>query len=122
LVTCELYVTNPVYRLVEIQANVTAQPGAVLRDVQDALQQALVGFYNPLQPGGQQGAGWDFGGTIYFSDAYQQILKVPGVLRIEGAVKIYVDNKLQPEEQDIALQPFELVYSISHTLDVSYPQ
>jgi predicted phage baseplate assembly protein len=121
LVTCELYVTTPVYRLVEIQAEVTVQPGAVSDDVQTALKNALLAFYNPLT-GGQQGTGWDFGGTIYSSDAYQQILKVSGVLRIEGAIKIFVDGKPQPAEQDIALQPFELVYSKNHTLDVSYPQ
>lgn len=121
LVTCELYVTTPVYRLVEIEAHVTAQPGAVSGDVQTALENALLAFYHPLT-GGQQGAGWDFGGTIYFSDAYQQILKVNGVLRVDGAINIYVDGKLQPPEQDVRLQPFELVYSRNHTLDVSYPQ
>lgn len=121
LVTCELYVTTPVYRQVEIQAKVTAVPGAVSGDVQTALETALLAFYNPLT-GGQQGTGWDFGGTIYVSDAYQQILKVAGVERIEGAIGIYVDGKLQPQDQDIQLQPFELVFSTNHTLDVSYPQ
>jgi predicted phage baseplate assembly protein len=125
LVTCELYVTNPVYRLVEIQATITAEPGAVLGDVQTGVQNALLAFYNPLtggEPpeGSQQGAGWDFGGTIYVSDAYQQILDVAGVERIEGGVGIYVDGQLQPQDQDIPLQPFELVYSINHTLTVSY--
>ncbi len=89
LVTTELYVTTPIYRQVEIQANVTIAPGA--GDVQTALQTALLAFYNPLT-GGQQGAGWDFGGTIYVSDAYRQILDVTGVLRIEGSIDIYVDN------------------------------
>jgi predicted phage baseplate assembly protein len=120
LVTCELHVTTPVYRLVEIQANVTAEPGAVSGDVQTALEDALLAFYNPLT-GGQKGTGWDFGGTIYVSDAYRQILDVDGVLRIEGAVDIYVDGQLQVQDQDIDLQPFELVYSTNHTLDVSYP-
>jgi predicted phage baseplate assembly protein len=119
LVTCELYITNPVYRLVEIEATVTVEPGAVSGTVEKALQAALLAFYNPLT-GGQQGAGWDFGGTIYVSDAYQQILKVPGVERIEGAINIYVDGQLQAAEQDTPLQPFELVYSTNHTLYVSY--
>jgi predicted phage baseplate assembly protein len=121
LVTSELYVTTPVYRQVEIQAKVTVTPGAVSGDVQTALETALLAFYNPIT-GGQQGGGWDFGGTIYVSDAYQQILKVPGVGRIEGAIGIYVDGRLQPQDQDIQLQPFELVFSTNHTLDVSYPQ
>ena len=53
-------------------------------------------------------------------DAYRQILKVPGVLRIEGTIDIYVDNQRQPQDQDIQLQPFELVYSTNHTLTVGY--
>jgi predicted phage baseplate assembly protein len=121
LVTSEVYVTTTVYRQVEIQAKVTVLPGAVSGDVETALEAALLAFYNPLT-GGQQRAGWDFGGTIYVSDAYQQILKVAGVERIEGTISIYVDGKLQPADKDIQLQPFELVYSTNHTLDVSYPQ
>ena len=119
LVTCELYVTNPVYRLVEIDATITVVPGATTGPVQALVETALLAFYNPLT-GGQQGAGWDFGGTIYVSDAYRQILDVPGVLRIEGTIDIYVDNQLQPQDQDIQLQPFELVYSTNHTLNVGY--
>ena len=87
--------------------------------MQAALETALLNFYNPLT-GGQQGAGWDFGGTIYVSDAYGQILNVSGVQRIDGPVQIYVDSVLQPQDQDITLQPFELVYSTNHTLNVSY--
>jgi predicted phage baseplate assembly protein len=119
LVTCELYITNPVYRLVEISARVTVDPGAAGTDVIGRLENALLAFYNPLA-GGQQGGGWDFGGTIYVSDAYRQILKVTGVDRVEGAIQIYVDGQLQPQDQDIKLQPFELVYSTSHTLNMSY--
>jgi predicted phage baseplate assembly protein len=127
LLTCELYVTTPVYRMVEIQANVIVSPGASSGAVQTALEAALLAFYNPLTGGDPpagttQGPGWDFGGTIYVSDAYRQILEVDGVQRIEGAVQIYLDGVLQPLDQDIALQPFELVYSTNHTLDVSYPQ
>jgi predicted phage baseplate assembly protein len=127
LLTCELHVTTPVYRLVEIQANVIVAPNALSGQVQDALENALLIFYNPLtggQPvnGAPTGPGWDFGGTIFVSDAYGQILNVDGVLRIDGAVKIFVDGVQQPQDQDIALQPFELVYSTHHTLDVSYPQ
>ena len=119
LLTCELHVSTPVYRLVEIEADVIVNPNALSGTVETALETALLAFYNPLT-GGQQGTGWDFGGTIYVSDAYGQILNVSGVLRIDGPVQIYVDGVLQPQDQDIALQPFELVYSTNHTLNVSY--
>lgn len=121
LVTAELYVARPIYRQVEIQARVIVLPNFSSGDVADALQTALLTFYHPLT-GGQQGTGWGFGDTIYVSDAFGQILKVDGVQRIIGPVTIYVDGKLQPQDQDIPLQPFELVFSTTHTLDVSYPQ
>lgn len=136
LVTCELYVARPIYREVEIQARVIVQPSANSGDVETSLETALLNFYNPLI-GGQpppvlpgtdtssapppQGSGWPFGGTVFVSDAYRQILQVPGVQYIDGSIKIYLDGTLQPQDQDIALQPFELVYSTNHTLDVSYP-
>ncbi|MBV9759637.1 MAG: putative baseplate assembly protein [Acidobacteriaceae bacterium] len=124
LITTELYVTTPVYRLVEVHATVTATPGALSTDVQAAVQNALLAFYNPLtggqQSAGLQGSGWDFGGTIYVSDAYQQILQIDSVDRVEGPIRIYVDNQLQAQDQDIPLQPFELVYSTNHVISVSY--
>jgi predicted phage baseplate assembly protein len=121
LVTCELYVTNPVYRLVEIKATITVVPGSATSVVRTAVENALLDFYSPLK-GGQKGTGWDFGGTLYVSDAYRQILDVVGVQRVEGVIDIYIDNQQQPQDEDIPLQPFELVYSINHTLHVSYSQ
>ena len=136
LVTCELYVSRPIYRSVEIQARVIVQPSANSGEVQTALETALLNFYNPLV-GGQPppappgaastsappplGTGWPFGGTIFVSEAYRQILQVPGVQYIQGTIQIYLDGALQPQDKDIPLQPFELVYSTNHTLDVSYP-
>lgn len=125
LVTCELYVARPIYRLVEIQARVIVKPSANSGDVETALETALLNFYNPLtggQPptGSTSGTGWPFGGTIFVSDAYRQILQIGGVQYVDGSIQIYLDGQLQPQDKDIALQPFELVYSTNHTLDVSY--
>jgi predicted phage baseplate assembly protein len=124
LATCELYVARPIYRQVEIQATVIVEPTADSGTVQTALTNALLAFYNPLtggdpSPGATSGNGWPFGGTIYVSDAYRQILDIDGVQYVDG-LQIYVDGKLQAQNQDIPLQPFELVYSTQHTLDVSY--
>ncbi|HKE25415.1 MAG TPA: putative baseplate assembly protein [Bryobacteraceae bacterium] len=122
LVTCELHVARPIYRKVEIQAHVIVDPNFVSGVVAAALQNALLAFYNPLPnpiPGGPNPTGWGFGATIFFSDAYGQILNVKGVQRIEN-LKIFVDGQPQTQDTDIPLQPDELVYSTNHTLDVSY--
>jgi len=124
LVTCELYVSRPIYRLVEIQARVIVNPGADSGAVETEINDALLAFYNPLEGGPAPSdptidKGWPFGGTIYYSDAYRQILDVDGVQYVDNLL-IFVDGVQQPPNTDITLQPFELVYSTQHTLDVSY--
>jgi predicted phage baseplate assembly protein len=120
LITTELYVIGPTYRQVEILGSVIAQPTSNSGQVALQLQQNLLAYFNPLT-GGDEGQGWDFGGTIYFSEVYRQILTTPGVLRIAAnAITIVVDGKPQPAGQDIALNPHELVYSTNHAITVSY--
>ena len=120
LITTELYVIGPTYRQVQVIGNVIAQPTANVGQVALTLQQNLLNYFNPVT-GGTLGQGWDFGGTIYFSEVYRQILISPGVLRIAAnAITIVVDGKPQLAGQDIALNPNELVYSTSHTITVTY--
>jgi predicted phage baseplate assembly protein len=119
LLTCELYVVGPQYRKVEIEARIIVDPTAQSGKVADALLQALLAYFHPLT-GGQHGTGWEFGRTIYLSETYGQILKIAGVQRIDGTVKTYVDDTLQPADKDIPIQPNELVYSVKHSLDVRY--
>ncbi len=113
-------VIGPTYRQVQIIGNVIAQPMASEGQVALQLQQILLAYFNPLT-GGNLGQGWTFGGTIYFSEVYRQILVAPGVLRIAAnAIAIVVDGKPQPAGQDILLKPNELVYSTSHAITVTY--
>ncbi|MFZ3327028.1 MAG: putative baseplate assembly protein [Methylocella sp.] len=121
LLTVELYVAPPHYREVTIQASVIAQPTADAGIVEAAVVNALLSYFNPLT-GGPNGTGWDFGGKIYFSQTYRRILDIPGVyLIVTGSLKTFVDGVLQPTAFDVALQPDELAYSLSHDITVSYP-
>lgn len=120
LIASELYVTGPRYRKVSIRAKVIASPSSSSGEVQRALEKRLLDYFHPLR-GGSEGSGWDFGGTIYFSETYRQILTTDGVLRIDsGEVKTYLDDKEQPSGKDIDLEPDELVYSTKHDITVSY--
>jgi hypothetical protein len=121
LLTAELFVAPPHYRRVQIEADVIVAPTTDLGIVQAAVRTALTRYFHPLSSG-SDGAGWDFGGTIYFSETYRQILDVPGVARIvTGSFKTYVDDELQTPATDVVLQPDELVYSIDHTIRATYP-
>jgi hypothetical protein len=120
LLTSELFVARPHYREVHIKAHVIAMPTASSGKLQEALKARLLAYFHPLT-GGPEGKGWDFGGTIYFSETYRQILTTPGVLNIDtGSVRTYVGEAQQPPCQDIELEPDELVYSLDHEIRVTY--
>jgi predicted phage baseplate assembly protein len=121
LLTTELFVAPPRYRQVSIEAQVIADTKFNNGQVQAALEDKLKAYFHPLT-GGITGSGWDFGGTIYFSETYRQILDTAGVLRIEpGTLKTFVDGVQQDSCSDINLEADELVYSTGHTILVSYP-
>jgi len=120
LITTELYVVAPRYREVEVDAQVIAENTANTDQVAQAVEQNLLGFFNPLT-GGKAGTGWEFGGTIYFSDIYRTILNTPGVARLaSGAVTLYVDGVGIAPSTDVPLDADELVYSESHRITATY--
>ena len=75
LLTSELYVVGAVYRKIKIGVQLVVQSGADLATVKNAAQDSLTTFFHPLT-GGNDGTGWPFGGEIYYSDVYRQILDV----------------------------------------------
>ena len=120
LITTELYVAAPKYKEIEIEARVIAKPTANSGQVAEALQKLLLAYFHPLT-GGKDGAGWEFGGTVYFSEIYRLILDTEGVARLDaGAVTIYVDGQRQQPCTDVLLNPDELVFSKKHTIMVTY--
>jgi predicted phage baseplate assembly protein len=118
LLTTELFVVPPLYQLVFVHAEIVAKNSADLAEVKTAVEKALLNYFHPLR-GGEDGQGWPFGGTIFFSRVYQQILKVPGVERVEKVI-ITLDKQPYPECQDIPIQPGSLVYSTENEVLVNY--
>lgn len=120
LITTEVYVEPARYRKVEVEVRVLAKPDADSAAVQKALQERLLRYFHPLT-GGDKGDGWEFGGTIYFSETYRQILTTDGVMRVEAdAMKTYLDGIEQAACEDIPLGGDELVWSDVHQVEVRY--
>jgi predicted phage baseplate assembly protein len=120
-VATELFVIAPSYRQVEVDATVIAVPGLIGGSIAGAVTDKLLAFFHPLT-GGVQGTGWGFGEPISVSEVYRQILTTPGVDRIAaGHLTVLVDGKPVPDNSDVALAPYEVVYSESHTITVRYP-
>jgi predicted phage baseplate assembly protein len=118
MLACELFVLRPTYQQVLIQADVIVASTADLAEVSLAIEQALLNYFHPLN-GGDDGNGWPFGGTIYFSRVFQQIFDVTGVADINSVV-IVLDGTAQPPCTNVTIEPIALAYSTEHDVTVNY--
>src|SRR5262249_47329848 len=111
LLTSELYVVGAIYRKIKVGVQLVVQSGADLATVKNTAQNSLTTFFHPLT-GGNDGTGWPFGGEIYYSDVYRQILDVDGVLRIQdNQLLIWLDDQPQQFCRDVPINPGELLYN-----------
>jgi predicted phage baseplate assembly protein len=117
LLTTELYVVPPTYQQVSVSATVTAEDTADLAQVKQAIDAALLAYFHPLT-GGEDGTGWPFGGSIYYSRVYGK-MSVPGVQSIDQLV-ISLDGDAAPACTNIPICPGVLLYSTSHNVTVNY--
>src|SRR5262249_8584106 len=119
LLTTELYVIGPTYQHVEVTADVTARDDADLAAVNDGIVRSLRDFFDPLHGGGDDHAGWPFGGTIRFSKVYQRVFTVSGVDSIER-LTMTLDGEPTEACKDISIAANALLYSTTHAINVSY--
>jgi predicted phage baseplate assembly protein len=120
LLTTEVYVVPPTYRTVRVEVDVIARPQNDLAVVKRAVEDAITGYFHPLT-GGDDGEGWAFGQTIFFSRVYQAILGVPGVDRIrDNQLVIFLDGAAQPFCRDVPINAGELLASDAHDVTTSY--
>ncbi|MCU0827176.1 MAG: putative baseplate assembly protein [Tabrizicola sp.] len=109
LVTTELYVIGPRYiRMDLLQVEIEARQDADLKSVQDVCHAALLAYFHPLS-GGEDGAGWPFGGSVYHGNVFNLLLRQPGVLRVVD-LKIALENLAQDDTSDVLpLAPGSLI-------------
>jgi hypothetical protein len=119
LVTTELFTEAATFRQVTITASLTLVAGASASAAQAAALLALNTYFNVYQ-GGDDGLGWPFGGTIYFSRVFQQLLDVPNVNLVEN-VQIALDSAAPVSCTDVPINPGELLYSGQHQLVITVP-
>ncbi|HEY7303655.1 MAG TPA: putative baseplate assembly protein [Bryobacteraceae bacterium] len=118
LLTTELYVIPPSYVRIDTEVHLTVSPLADLAAVTEAAQDALTEYFHPLR-GGEDGLGWPFGGTIFFSRVYQRLLSVPGVERVDS-VAITVDGETAPDCTNIPIPAVTLLFSGVHQVVTAY--
>ena len=118
LLTTELYVIRPTYQHVEIHVEVIVNDNADLAEVYEGITQTLLAYFHPLK-GGDDGQGWPFGGTIFFSRVNQRVFTVTGVQSVTRLV-IQLDGEEMPDCTDIPITDGALLYSTQHDVHVQY--
>jgi predicted phage baseplate assembly protein len=118
LLTTELYVISPTYQRVEIRAEVVAGDSADLAEVKKGIEQTLLDYLHPLK-GGEDGLGWPFGGTIYYSRLSQRILTVPGMQSITSLI-ILLDGEEMPVCTDVTITEAALLQAAEPQIQVHY--
>src|SRR5215831_143340 len=118
LLTTELYVVRPTYQQVEIHAEVIINGNADLAEAKEGIEQTLLEYFHPLK-GGDDGQGWPFGGTIFYSRVNQRVFTVTGVQSIKRLV-IVLDGEEMPECTDVPIAEGALLYSTQHDVQVQY--
>jgi predicted phage baseplate assembly protein len=118
LLTTELYVIKPSYQRVEIQTEIVADDNADLASVKTEVEQTIKDYFHPLR-GGEDGQGWPFGGTIFYSRVSQRIFTVAGVQSIKSLV-IFVDGNEAPFCSDVTINEAGLLFSTDPQVEVHY--
>lgn len=107
LVTTEVYVVPPQYaRLCNVRVNVAAQPGYTRAALQTLVSARLAAYLHVLT-GGDNGAGFEFGGQLHVADLIAQVYRVEGVARVDTLTADFVRTKsdASPRQGSLALCP-----------------
>jgi hypothetical protein len=114
LLTTRVRVTTPRYLKVAVQARIFLKPDAVQKTVLESTEKALRNFFKPLN-GGPDQKGWPFGRSVYASEIYALLDRLPGVEYLTDVELVAVDSpdrkprRVDKELDVIKLKPDELV-------------
>lgn len=96
------------YRRVAVEAWVTLDPDQDRATVLTRAGDAIRGYLDPLT-GGENGAGWPFGGVVRHTALVRRLLAADGVLAV-SRLSLLVDGVRQPPCADHAIPPHTLVW------------
>ncbi|MEC4811808.1 MAG: baseplate J/gp47 family protein [Scytonema sp. PMC 1069.18] len=119
LLTTPVHIVAPRYLSIRVRLRLQVRRDAQPLQVETQAISALQQFFHPLE-GGEERQGWKFGRSVYVSEIYSLLDRVPGVdyvTKIENQDEIVVDDTSgQRVERNsteelvaIALEPDELV-------------
>jgi hypothetical protein len=83
LLTTRVHVVEPGWRTLRVKAKLYLKRDAKERHVEDEATRQLISFFDPLK-GGTSGTGWPLGRSVYGSEVYDLLDRVPGVDYVTG--------------------------------------
>ncbi|MGB3441556.1 MAG: putative baseplate assembly protein [Actinophytocola sp.] len=96
------------YRRVAVEARVVLDPDQERAGVLTRAADAVTTYLDPLR-GGENGAGWPFGGAVAHTPLVRRLLTVDGVLAVSW-LAIALDGVRQPPCTDLTIPPNTLVW------------
>jgi len=96
------------YRRVAVEARVVLDPDQERAGVLTRAGDAVTTYLDPLR-GGENGAGWPFGGAVRHTPLVRRLLAVDGVLAVSG-LSLAVDGLRLPPCTDLTIPPNTLVW------------
>ncbi|MBP2330396.1 putative phage baseplate assembly protein [Kibdelosporangium banguiense] len=99
----------PQYQQVTVEAWVSLDPDLDRADVLSRAGDSLTTYLDPVR-GGENGAGWPFGGALRHTPLVRRLLSVDGVLAV-SQLSLTVDGLRLPPCTDHAIAPNTLVWS-----------
>ena len=119
LVTTQVFVRGAQFRRITVDATLRAERGVDLVAARARALDELRRCFHALV-GGDDGAGWPFGGEIYFSRVFERLVDLPGIARVDRA-RFRLDEGDWRECADTPIRPGELLVSGDHLVRVEAP-
>jgi hypothetical protein len=109
----EVVACAPTYRRIRTEVGFVARPSADSGEIIRDTIAKLNGYLHPLA-GGEDGRGWPFEGTLYYSKLMRHLLEIsPDILAIPR-LRIFVDGVPQERCADVSLKPLHLFWPEGH--------
>lgn len=114
LITTEVFTASAEFRKITVDARITTEPRASVTATRAAVIAELERYFHALV-GGDDGEGWPFGGTVFFSRVFERIVSVPGVLRADE-LRMALDDGPFAECEDLPIGQGRLLFSGQHKI------
>ena len=115
----EVVAAAPEFQTVRIEVGILMEEAADAGTAATSVLRALDRYLHPLT-GGDDGAGWPFGGAIQYVRLLLLVTAVAGV-RATSWLSVVLDGVRQPTCQDVAIRPNALLWPEGHEVAIADP-